>query len=193
MPYPLLLRPPSVPTGYNVSDMTENNTANNIFFSLVIPTLADREKFNVQVTNVCGILDGKIPGCYEIVAIENRQDDGNLDDWDHVKGEVLVIIDGDLEQEPTTLADVIQAFKDGNDMAFASQYRGSKGRDDEPNLSYFGIKRSSLPRLHESPNGQKLILEILGPETIKRLSTTQGDREGDHILKSLRKIVNVRE
>lgn len=173
--------------------MTEDKTADNIFFSLVIPALADREKFNVQITNVCGILDGKIPGCYEIVAIENRQDDNNLDDWDHVKGEVLVIIDGDLEQEPTTLTDVIQTFKDGSDMAFASQYATSNHRRGEPDLSYFGIKRSSLPRLHESPNGQKLILEILGPETIKRLSTAKGDREGDHILKSLRKIVNVRE
>lgn len=182
-----------VEAGYNVVNMTENKTADNIFFSLVIPALADRDKFNVQITKVCGILDGKIPGCYEIVAIENRQDDDNLDNWDHVKGEVLVIIDGDLELEPTTLTDVIQTFKDGNDMAFASQYVKENNRRGEPDLSYFGIKRSSLSRLHESPNGQKLILEILGPETIKKLSMSKSDSSGEQILKSLRRLINVRD
>lgn len=171
--------------------MNSDSGNEKLFYSLIVPALMDRDKFKVQITNVCSVLDGKIPGCYEIVTIENRQDDNNLDDWDHVKGEVLVIIDGDLAQSPTTLADIIDTFQEGNDMAFASQYINS-GPKSDPDLSYFGIKRSSLPRLHESPNGQKLILEILGPETIKKLSASKGSNDS-RILKNLRQLIKVRE
>lgn len=157
---------------------------------MVVPALTDRKKFDVQIMNICGVLDGKIPGCYEIVTIENRKTDDHLDDWDHVKGDVLIIIDGDLEHVPTTLADVIDAFREGSDMAFAGQY-AKTGAKNDPDLSYFGIKRSALSRLHESPRGQKLILDILGPETIKKLDTAKDAGDG-RILKNLRRLIDVR-
>lgn len=184
------MRPLYAVAVYNVDDMDNEHATNKLFFSLIVPALTDREEFDVQIMNVCGVLDGKIPGCYEIVTIENRQDDDHLDDWDHVRGEVLVIIDGDLANSPTALVDVIEAFKEGSDMAFASQYIKS-GTGGDPDLSYFGIKRSSLSRLHESPNGQKLILGILGPETIKKLSTAKGSHDS-RILKNLRQLIKVR-
>lgn len=161
-----------------------------MFFSLIIPAVPDREKFNIQVTNVCSVLDGRIPGCYEIITIEKQPDD-SLSEWDHVKGEVLVIIDGNLEHPPTTLNDIVGAFEDGNDMAFAEQYPKDRNRWQQPDISYFGIKRSSLPRIHESPEGKRLILEILGPEAIKKLQVSSKESSDSYIVKHLKKILGI--
>ncbi len=172
--------------------MPETQKKNASFFSLLIPANADRHLFEGHVNNVCSVLDAQIPGSYEIVAVEAGQDNPT-NDWDNVKGEVLVIIDGNLECAPTTLCEVITAFQDGSDMAFAGQYRdGGRGSND-PELSYFGIRRSSLSRLHESPEGHRLILEILGPETIKKLGTAPREVSGNYILKHLRKMIGVQE
>ncbi len=170
--------------------MPDAKKSENLFFSLLIPVLEDREQFNVHVTNICTVLDNKIPGCYEIVAIEKQRDD-SLNAWDHLKGEVLVVIDGNLNYPPTTLNEVVLAFEDGSDMAFAEQYPEMRNSLSLPDISYFGIKRASLPRLNESPEGQRLILEILGPENIKKLQLqTKGSSEGN-IFGQLKKIIGI--
>ena len=162
-----------------------------VIFSLIVPHNSNTEKFEGHIANVCSILDNHAPNCYEIVAIEGKGEDVPSNEWDTVKGEVLVIIDGDLDIEPTTLTDVITAFKDGSDMAFAGQYREGRVEESTPELSYFGIRRSSLPRLHESPEGYKLIVQILGAETIKKLAEDPSEISGNYILKHLRKAVGV--
>ena len=171
--------------------MSETKGPTNIFFSLIVPSHTDRQRFEGHVSNVCAVLDNQIPGFYEIVAVESGQDNPS-NDWDHVKGEVLVIIDGDLSCSPTTLCEVITAFQDGSDMAFAGQYPDDRATGNDPALSYFGVRRSSLTRIHESPDGHRLILEILGPETIKKLSTSPREVSDNYILKHLRKMIGVR-
>lgn len=171
--------------------MSETKEASGVFFSLIVPNVAERETFKSHINSVCAVLDSQIPGYYEIVAVEVGEDNPT-NEWDNVKGEVLVIIDGDLTCPPTTLCEVITAFEDGNDMAFAGQYQDGKETSGEPELSYFGIRRSSLDRLHESPEGHKLILEILGPETIKKLASSPSDISGNYILKHLRNMIGVR-
>lgn len=170
--------------------MPETKESGKSFFSLIIPASADRELFQGHINNVCAVLDEQVPGYYEIVAVEAGRDNPS-NDWDHVKGEVLVIIDGDLHCQPTTLCEVITAFQDGFDMTFASQYPDSGRIGPDPELSYFGIRRSSLSRIHESPEGHRLILEILGPETLKKLSTSPREVSGNYILKHLRKMIGV--
>jgi len=176
---------------YNDLYMEPGNKSTVDFFSLIIPAMQDRDRFDIHVGNVCTVLDKKIPGCYEIVAVESRGSDDSLNDWDHVKGEILVIIDGDLENQPTSLGDVVTAFEEGNDMAFAGQYPDSNNRASEANLCYFGIRRNALSRLHESPEGHKLILEILGPETIKKLGASPSEVSGSYILKHLKRMIGV--
>lgn len=170
--------------------MSETKQPSGVFFSLIVPNHSDRDRFQGHIKSVCAVLDNQIPGYYEIVAVEAGEDNP-ANEWDHVKGEVLVIIDGDLSCPPTTLCEVVTAFEDGSDMAFAGQYQDGAPVGSEPQLSYFGIRRSSLPRLHESPEGHRLILEILGPETIKKLSTAPGEVSGNYILKHLRKMIGV--
>lgn len=172
--------------------MSETKEPNGVFFSLIVPATADREQFKGHINNVCAVLDGQIPGYYEIVAVEVGQDNPS-NDWDNVKGEVLIIIDGDLTCAPTTLCEVITAFQDGSDMAFAGQYNNVERAEDDPELSYFGVRRSSLSRIHESPEGHRLILEILGPDTIKKLSSSPREISGNYILKHLRKMIGVQQ
>lgn len=172
--------------------MPETKQPSQVFFSLIIPTRADRDLFARHIDSVCAVLDNQIPGYYEIVAIESGADNP-ANEWDHVKGEVLLIIDGDLTCPPTTLCEVVTAFEDGSDMAFAGQYKNNDRSATEPELSYFGIRRSSLPRLHESPEGHRLILEILGPDTIKKLSNAPTEVSGNYILNHLRKMIGVQK
>lgn len=160
-----------------------------VIYSLILPHHSDEKKFEVHVANVCSILENHVPNCYEIVAIEGKGSDVPSNEWDNVKGEVLVIIDGDLSSKPTVLSDVITSFKEGSDMAFAGQYKEGQKDAIDPELSYFGIRRSSLSRIHESPEGYKLILEILGPETIKKLSNDPSEISGHYILNHLKKMV----
>lgn len=162
-----------------------------VIFSLIVPHNSDTEKFEGHIANVCSILDDHAPNCYEIVAIDGKGEDVPSNEWDNVKGEVLVIIDGDLDIEPTSLTDVIAAFRDGSDMAFAGQYHEGRREESAPELSYFGIRRSSLPRLHESPEGYKLIVEILGADTIKKLSTDPSEISGNYILHHLRQVIGL--
>ncbi len=169
--------------------MTASNEP-KVLFSLIVPLSPDTERFDGHIANVCSVLDDHIPNCYEIVAIDGKGKDVPENEWEAVKGEVLVIIDGNLDQKPATLSDVINAFNDGSDMAFAEQYREGQKKD-RPELSYFGVRRSSLPRLHHSPKGYQLIVEILGSETIDKLSNDPSAISGNYILKNLKKVIGV--
>lgn len=171
----------------------KDNHDSEIIFSLIVPLATDTEKFNGHIANVCSVLDDHIPNCYEIVAIDGKGADVPNNEWDAVKGEILLIVDGDLDTKPTTLSDIISSFKEGSDMAFAGQYQEGQKVGDQPQLSYFGIRRSSLPRLHESPEGYRLIVEILGPETVSKLASEPSEVSGNYILKHLRKMVGVGE
>lgn len=167
----------------------EPSDGSKIIYSLIVPHDADQERFDIQIANVCSVLDEQAPNCYEIVAIAGKGADIPSNEWDNVKGEVLVIIDGNLSSKPIVLSDVIASFRDGSDMAFAGQYHEGQKELADPELSYFGVRRSSLSRIHESPEGYRLILEILGPETIKKLSTDPSEISGHYILKHLKKMV----
>lgn len=171
--------------------MKQESESEKIIYSLVVPHDTNNDVFQSHVDKVCSVLDNKVPNCYEIIAIEGKGQDVPDNDWDHVKGEILVIIDGDMTYEPTTLCDVVDAFDKGSDMAFAGQYDGPVKDENAPILSYFGIRRSSLPRIHESPEGYKLILGILGPDTIKKLSTEPTKVSDRYILNHLRKMIGL--
>ena len=172
-------------------DMTQAPEVTKIIYSLVVPHDTDVNIFQSHIDKICSIMDDQTPNCYEIIAIEGKGQDVPDNDWDHVKGEILVIIDGDMNHEPTTLRDVVDAFSKGSDMAFAGQYDGTINDKNIPILSYFGIRRSSLPRIHESPEGYKLILDILGPDTIKKLSTEPTKISDKYILQHLRKMIGL--
>lgn len=172
--------------------MTSENKSEQIFYSLIVPNNTDTEIFQSHITKVCSVLDNHIPNYYEVIAIDGVDKDVPKKDWDRVKGEVLVIIDGDMKCEPTLLCDVVDAFKTGSDMAFAGQYQDQQGEEnDNPTLSYFGIRRSALSRIHESPEGYKIILEILGPDTIAKLSTSPTKISDNYILHHLRQMIGL--
>lgn len=161
-------------------------------YSLIIPIGIDRANFDNRIGNICTLLDDDIAGCYEIVAIESPKQNGASEDWDKVHGEVIVVIDGDLDRTPTTLREVIGSFEKGSDMAFAGQYAPDATFDDEPELSYFGIRRTSLGNIDKSPEGQQLVLEILGPEVIRKLMEPTPTSGHVYILTHLRKLIGIR-
>jgi|GEM_PF-2364644 len=168
-----------------------NPAENKIIYSLVVPLSTDTNKFDKHIANVCSVLDDQIPNCYEIVAIDGEAKDVDDNEWDNVQGEILLIIDGDLDSKPITLSDIIASFKQGSDMAFAEQYKKGIETKTHPELSYFGIRRSSLKQLNSSLQGYQLMVEILGPDTIEKLATNPSAISGNYILKNLKKVIGV--
>lgn len=164
-------------------------TTKNPIFSILIPIKNDRGDFDQQVEKICRQLGGDKADCYEIIGIESPKSVNAHRDTDEVHGDVIIVIDGDLKQTPTTLSEVLGAFEKGSDMAFAGQYAANAKKTDEPELSYFAVRRNSLPHISESPEGQRLIVEVLGTDMIKRLIEQDDQSKHNYVFGHLRKMI----
>lgn len=161
-------------------------------YSFIVPLNPGHGEAKECIDGVCTVLDEKIAGSYEVIAIEDPKANDANDEWDQVKGEVVIILDGDLRQRPTTLCDVISAFEEGSDLAFAGQYTTKNATDSEPTLSYLGIRRSALDTIESSDEGKRLVVEVLGPKTIQKLRNRPTTALNGYILKHLQKVIGVR-
>lgn len=108
--------------------------------------------------------------------------------WQAAKGEVLGVIDGDLQHPPHVLSQLLSAIKQGADLAAASRHseggvsnwsfvrrflsRGAQllglivlpraiGRVSDPMSSYFRVRRSSIIGRTLHPQGYKILIEVL--------------------------------
>lgn len=168
----------------------EKDTKNPVY-SFIVPLHPEHGDAKACIDGVCTVLDEKIAGYYEVVAIEDPKADNASDEWDQVQGEVVIILDGDLRQKPTTLCDVVTAFEDGSDLAFAGQYAAQDPKTKEPSLNYLGIRRSALDTIKSSDEGKRLVVEILGPKTIQKLRNKPTPALNGYILKHLQKAIGI--
>lgn len=110
--------------------------------------------------------------------------------WQVAQGEVLAVIDGDLQHPPQQVAQLYQAIAQGADLAVASRHvvgggisdwgiarrmlsRGAQilgllvlpnvvGRLSDPMSGYFMVKRSAIENINLDPRGYKILLEVVG-------------------------------
>jgi dolichol-phosphate mannosyltransferase len=191
----------------------------NILLSLVIPTYKERNNIENIVNVLSGLLDEAIPGNYELIVVDDdspdltwevaqslipnypqlrvmrRQEERGLSSavirgWQAATGQVLGVIDGDLQHPPEVLLQLLQKIKDGADLALASRHvdgggvsswsvirrflsRGAQvlglvilpgvlGRVTDPMSGYFMVKRSAIAGATMNPVGYKILLEVIG-------------------------------
>jgi dolichol-phosphate mannosyltransferase len=186
--------------------------------SLVVPTYNEARNVRAIVAQLSSLLDGALPGDYEIIVVDDDSPDrtweiaeGLLSDfprlrvmrrrgerglssaviraWQAAEGEVLGVIDGDLQHPPDVLLRLHQEIAGGADLAVASRHvegggvsswsllrrvlsRGAQmlgllllpevvGRVSDPMSGYFLVRRSAIsgPELH--PLGYKILLEVI--------------------------------
>jgi dolichol-phosphate mannosyltransferase len=195
--------------------------------SLIIPTYNEGLNVQSMIHQLTDRLDRVLPGQYELIVVDDdspdytwklaqelvptyshlrvmrRQQERGLSTavirgWQVARGQVLGVIDGDLQHPPEVLLGLLAAIEQGADLAVASRHvqaggvsewsllrrvlsRGAQilgllilpgvvGRVSDPMSGYFLVQRAAIADRVLSPVGYKILLEILGRGTIQRIA-----------------------
>lgn len=196
-------------------------------FSLVIPTFNERQNVQPLVAQLTALLDRQIPGNYELILVDDNSPDGTWEaglqltsrfsqlrvmrreqesglssavirGWQVARGEILGVIDADLQHPPEILLQLLSKMQQGADLALASRHvegggvsewsairralsRGAQilglmvlpdvvGRVSDPMSGYFLVRRSAIAGPSLNPKGYKILLEVLGRGQIKHIA-----------------------
>ncbi|QSJ19643.1 glycosyltransferase [Nostoc sp. UHCC 0702] len=208
----------SVPTGA-LQISNEDVDSEALLLSLVIPTYKERDNIDRIVKILSQLLDEFIPGNYELIVVDDdspdrtwevaqsltaeyqqlqvmrRQQERGLSSavirgWQAARGQVLGVIDGDLQHPPEVLTQLLRGIQEGADLAVASRHvegggvsswsvvrrflsRGAQvlglmilpsvlGRVTDPMSGYFMVRRSAIAGATLNPVGYKILLEVIG-------------------------------
>lgn len=189
-----------------------------IRFSLVIPTYNEGKNIQGIVRILSQVLDGTIPGEYELIVVDDNSPDRTWEiaqelmseypqlqvmrrveerglstavirGWQAARGEVLGVIDADLQHPPELLLKLWGEIQRGGDLAVASRHvegggvsewsairrflsRGAQtlgliilpeviGRVSDPMSGYFMVRRSCIAGRTLSPLGYKILIEVI--------------------------------
>jgi dolichol-phosphate mannosyltransferase len=189
------------------------------WFSLVVPTYNEAANIERLVQVLCHLMADATNGQYELIIVDDNSPDGTwkkaqqlTDDYPHLRvmrrvterglstavirgwqvacGEVLGVIDGDLQHPPETLLKMLKAVQSGADLVVASRHletggvsdwspvrrllsRGAQilgliicpavvGRVTDPMSGYFLVRRSAIADTLMNPRGYKILLEVIG-------------------------------
>jgi dolichol-phosphate mannosyltransferase len=198
-----------------------------VFFSLVIPTYNEGKNIKTIVALISHLLDQALPRAYELIIVDDdspdctwelaqaltsnypqlrvlrRQDERGLSTavirgWQIATGQVLGVIDGDLQHPPEVLLQLLAAIENGADLAVASRHveeggvsswglarrilsRGAQmlallilpgvtSRVSDPMSGYFLLRRSAISGRVLNPLGYKILIEAIARGDIHRIA-----------------------
>ncbi|HEY9810911.1 MAG TPA: glycosyltransferase [Halomicronema sp.] len=224
---PKLLSPiPESPLQIYPQPLQEKNEQ-NFRFSLVIPTYNEAKNIQDIIIQLTQLLDTEIFGQYELIVIDDNSPDRTWEiaqnlmsqypqlrvmrrdterglstavirGWQVAKGDILGVIDADLQHPPETLLKLWREIQRGADLATASRHldsggvsdwsvirrflsRGAQllglillpeviGRVSDPMSGYFLVRREAISGVTMNPLGYKILIEVLGRGKIKWIS-----------------------
>ncbi len=192
--------------------------------SLVIPTYKESKNVKGIVEQLTQLLDQTIPDQYELILVDDdspdltwevalnlvptypqlkvmrRQEERGLSTavirgWQAGRGEILGVIDADLQHPPEALLQLLGEIEKGADLAVASRHiegggvsdwsvirrflsRGAQvlgliilpgviGRVSDPMSGYFMVRREAIAGKTLDPIGYKILIEVLGRGQIR--------------------------
>ncbi|UFP92686.1 polyprenol monophosphomannose synthase [Gloeobacter morelensis] len=205
-----------VPTG----PLTIPETADApVYLSLVIPTYREAQNIEALLVRLTRLLEATLSGTFELIVVDDDSPDftwklaqGLTADYPHLRvmrrtderglatavvrgwqasrGQLLGVIDGDLQHPPENVLKLLAAAEQGTDLAVASRHtegggvstwsltrrlvsRGAQlvglvvlpsvvGRVSDPMSGFFVVRRACLAGKLLSPLGYKILLEVLG-------------------------------
>jgi dolichol-phosphate mannosyltransferase len=208
----------SVPQGsYRVPSIASQPT-DSIRLSVIVPTYREGKNIAELVARLSHILDPLVPDRYEIIVVDDDSPDGTwqlaqqltanypalrvmrregdrglstavIRGWQAARGEILAVIDADLQHPPETTADLYRMMERGSDLAVATRHvegggvsdwsafrrfisRGAQiiglvvlpdvvGRVSDPMSGYFMVRRSAVQDVDLHPLGYKILIEVL--------------------------------
>ncbi len=210
-----------VPTG--VLQIPHQSGTNGVRLSLVIPTYCESENIRLMIEKLSQILDPVIPNQYELIVVDDdspdstwkvaqalitdypqlrvvrRQQERGLSTaiirgWQVADGNILGVIDADLQHPPQTLLSLFAKMEKGAELAVASRHvdsggvsdwsltrrflsRGAQllglmilpgvvGRVSDPMSGYFMVRRDAIANQVLNPVGYKILIEVLAQGNI---------------------------
>ena len=189
-----------------------------ILLSMVIPTYNESRNIQLLVYRLSQLLDEVIPGAYELIVVDDNSPDRTWEiaaqmmpdypqlrvmrrteerglstavvrGWQVARGEVLGVIDADLQHPPELLLKLWGEIVRGGDLAVASRNvegggvsdwspirrflsRGAQtlgliilpeviGRVSDPMSGYFMVRRGCIAGRTLSPLGYKILIEVI--------------------------------
>jgi dolichol-phosphate mannosyltransferase len=194
--------------------------------SLVIPTYNERENIGLLIKRVNEVLR-EVARPFEIIVVDDDSPDRTWEvaealrpdfpglrvirrrnerglaravvrGWQEARGEILAVMDGDLQHPPETLGLLVKAIRDDNvDIAVASRHvkgggvsrwnivrrgaswfaalmatwvlPGTLRTIRDPMSGYFALRRSVIEGCRLEPEGYKILLEVLGRGQYRRV------------------------
>ncbi|MBE9030885.1 glycosyltransferase [filamentous cyanobacterium LEGE 11480] len=197
------------------------------YFSLVIPTFNESRNIGAMLQRLVALLDEAYADRYEIIVVDDDSPDRTWEvalgaaeqlprvrvirrqterglatavirGWQAAGGEVIGVIDGDLQHPPEVLLQLLGEIDAGADFVIASRHvegggisewgfvrrllsRGAQllglviaptvvGRVSDPMSGYFMLRRRALAGVELNPKGYKISLEALGRGRIDRIA-----------------------
>jgi dolichol-phosphate mannosyltransferase len=211
-----LLHTPSGPHTVSPLDKTENG---GIYLSLVLPTFNESKNIREMISRLTPLLDGAFAGAYEIIVVDDDSPDRTWElaqsltaeypqlrvmrrqqarglstavirGWQASRGEMLAVIDADLQHPPEITLELCNEIARGADLAVASRHvegggvsdwsvlrrilsRAAQiiglvilprvvGRVSDPMSGFFMIRRTAIEGIELNPVGYKILIEVLG-------------------------------
>lgn len=178
--------------------------------SLVIPTYNERDNVIPLVENLSQLLDQKIPDQYELIIVDDdspdrtwelaskltpdypqlrvmrRQGEKGLASavvrgWQGSRGEILGVIDGDLQHPPEILYNLLETIEKGADLALASRHVEGGGVSEWSLLRRFSLPRRPNSWFNSTARGGRSRLRsherlLYGPPSSDRWFDSQSHR-----------------
>jgi len=217
MNYSLLPVPSGILAVPEHSYLSDRPQEDNLKFSLVLPTYKESQNIQNIVQILSNLLDGVLPGQYELIVVDDNSPDltwkiasellpdypqlrvmrrenekglstAVIRGWQVARGEILGVIDADLQHPPEILLQLLKEMERGADLAVASRHvegggvsewsairrflsRGAQmlglmilpeviGRLSDPMSGYFMVRRSAIVGKSLSPVGYKILIEV---------------------------------
>jgi dolichol-phosphate mannosyltransferase len=193
-------------------------------FSLIVPTFNEGQNIQELIRILCELLDSIMPGNYELIIVDDDSPDSTwilacklipdypqlrvmrreterglstavIRGWQAARGEILGVIDGDLQHPPEILLQLWGEMEKGAQLAVASRNvegggvsewsvirrflsRGAQvlgliilpeviGRLSDPMSGFFMVRRSAIVDRLLSPVGYKILIEVAARGKIK--------------------------
>ncbi len=197
------------------------------YLSLVVPTYNERPNIRALVERISQILDPVLGQSYELIVVDDdspdrtwelaqslcadypqlqvvrRQQERGLATavirgWQEGQGQILAVIDSDLQHPPEILLKMLTAMDEGADLAVGSRNvegggvsdwgfirrflsRGAQllgliilprviGRVSDPMSGYFMVRRNAIAGRDLDPIGYKILIEVIGRGDIDKIT-----------------------
>lgn len=217
----------SCPSGPLVIPAAPPDGAAPLRLSLIIPTYNERKNVGELVKQLTALLDPVIGDGYELIVVDDdspdrtwelaaqiaastpklrvirRQGEKGLSTavirgWQAARGEILAVIDADLQHPPEVTVGLFNAFAGPVDLAVGSRHvdgggvsdwslarrilsRGAQllglfllpgvlGRVSDPMSGYFMVRRNAIAGAALSPLGYKILIEVIGRGRIRAIA-----------------------